>query len=375
MKNLFSNIVSLFFILISYSLNAQFECEVIFAKNEGQIPDALEYIPDSNTPIKYIRVNIHFMLRSQGDPDYPGNFTKTGDGFGNTDYTGYDYAEDLINTANVRLSSNVQMRMPPGNNTQVLERKYRYVLNGVFFHEDNNYYYYYQPNPNNVYGQNMGECINIFLDNTNGGSRGGSATMTGNRWVKLKGTWERYFDYIQDPNIGTGIWAFAGTLNHEIGHNLSLFHTMISPSGNRCIDNKEDYCSDTPTRIEIINEYGFDPCCNKFGMNDDTCTNNLMDYTGEDAVTPQQLGRIHWTIENEIYRYRSCYYTTQTQNVQSFSENASYIAKKVVISTGANVTVDNNNALYINCEELEINGEFEIAKGSILIVNTIPDCN
>ncbi len=161
-------------------------------------------------------------------------------------------------------------------------------------------------------------------------------------------------------------------INHEIGHNLSLYHTMLY-NGGACNNNQEDYCSDTPTRGEIITNFGFDPCCGwGGGVN---CTNNQMDYTGDDAITPLQLGRTHWTIENEMLRYKNCYFYNILENITIFTNNKSYIANNVQIPLGYSVLVNNNSGIFINCENFEVNGEFEVTLGSILIVNTKDSCN
>lgn len=363
----------IFLLIISYTfitnnIYSQFNCNILNPKTYGDIPEAVNYIPDANTPVKYLRVNVHFMLLEQGTTGYPGNFTASNDGNNNLYYTGYDYANDLINMANYRLSLNTQMNMEPGNNTAVLPRQYRYVLNGVFFHEDNDYYYFPVDPPLN-YWVNTGEAVNVFLDHTCNNCGGqGHAVMTGNRYVTISGAWQGYLG--NDPP--TALWINAQTLNHEIGHNLSLFHTMLTNSG-ICNNSQEDYCSDTPTRGYIITNYGFDPCCGWGGGTN--CTNNMMDYSGEDAITPLQLGRIHWTIENEMYQYKTCYYTRNSENITNFTDNMAYIAKNIQIPSGSNIVVNNYKGFFINSETFEINGTFEVDLGSVLWVNTVPSCN
>lgn len=369
MKN--KNILLLiFYLLLTNNIFSQFDCTILSPRTSGDIPDAYLYIPDANTPIEYLRVNIHFILRSVGDPAYPGNFTKYDDGDGHSDYTGYDYAQDLIDMANYRLSWNTQMKMPPGNSTDDPPRQYRYILNGVFFHEDNNYYYW--PSEPTVYNINTGDAINLYkyhieTGNTTGG---GKANMSGGRWVCQKGAWEGYVSNY--PDFSLPLWVDAGNLNHEIGHNLSLFHTMREDWG-PCNLNKEDYCADTPTGQFIIDNYGFDPCCGWGGGTN--CTNNQMDYTGEDAITPLQLGREHWTIANEMYRYKNCYYYNNSIDITSFTDNMAYIASSVTIPSGYSILVDDYNRLFVNCENFEIDGEFEITTGCELTINPIPTCN
>ena len=359
--------------VVSICSYGQFECYISEeeSRTSSNIPNSSDYIPDENTPMKYIRVNIHYMLRNQNHPDYPGNFTKTSDGNGNSNYTGYDYAEQLIKTANFRLDTNTQMNLPPNNSTNVIARKYRYVLNGVFFHE-NNYCYFFPSSPNGTYGENKGECINVFFTHSNGSSPDGHANMSRYRYVEIKGAWERYLSEIVVDSIENGLWVKAQTLNHEIGHNLSLHHTVRADEG-PCA-NIDDYCSDTPSRNEIINNYGFDPCCDAWDENV-ICSNNLMDYSGLDAITPEQLGRVHWTIENEIPEYKSCYFSNPVVNITTFTDNKAYIGENVSIPSGSSITINNGSALYINADNFEIVGTVEVGTNSMLIINTLPKCN
>lgn len=180
---------TLFF--LTSEIYSQFDCSIINPRTTGNIPDANNYIPGEDTPIKYIRINVHFMLKEQGTLGYPGNFTKVNDGNGNSDYTGYEYANDLINKANERLSANYKMKMPPGNSTVVLPRKYQYILSGVFFHEDN-YFYTFSYNAPTLYSETAEDAINLFLNHTNNGIGGGMANMSSNRYVVIKGAWEGY---------------------------------------------------------------------------------------------------------------------------------------------------------------------------------------
>ena len=55
--------------------------------------DYSAYIPNATTPMKYIRVNFHFMQKTNGI----GNFSETSDGITtNSLYTGYYFAKKII---------------------------------------------------------------------------------------------------------------------------------------------------------------------------------------------------------------------------------------------------------------------------------------
>lgn len=211
----------------------------------------------------------------------------------------------------------------------------------------------------------------MFLSKSNGQSAEGYANMTGDRYVKIKGAWERYLSDILVDSIKAGLWVKAQALNHEIGHNLSLKHTIRTSDG--VCANVDDFCSDTPTLNEIINNYGHDPCCGWEVT--EYCSNNLMDYSGLDAITPEQLGRVHWTIENEIQEYKSCYFSNSVVNITTFTDNKAYIGENVSIPSGSSITVNNGSAMYINADNFEIVGTIEVGANSMLIVNTLPKCN
>ena len=187
----------------------------------------------------------------------------------------------------------------------------------------------------------------------------------------MEEAWNRYiFDLTQTEKWQLS--TMAHSLIHETGHNLSLHHTIRTSLG-ACSNNANDYCSDTPTRGEIISSYGIDPCCSWGGGV--SCDNNVMDYTGHEAVTPEQLGRVHYTIENDMKAYKTCYYLSSQIDLFQFIENKTLIAEKVSIPTESNILVNNSNSLMVFCEEFEINGQFEVELGSQFTVTIEPKCN
>lgn len=362
----------LFFLFIQYSYN-QFTCTIYEGggKKSGDIINHTDFIPDHTTPVKYIRVNFHFMLLEESHPDYPGNFTSYDDGRGNPDFTAYDFVDDLLYWTNFRLGTNQHMTYPIGNSTPVIERKYRFILNGVFFHKDNTHYWH-GSYPHLVYSENLGEAINVFFQSDGTTNSHGWANMSGDRFVEFSGKWD-FYDYCMSTGTPWGNWANASGLMHEINHNLSLHHTIMDASGN-CCDYCDDYCDDTPTRIQVKTVDYIDPCQSPRWNNPDH-SNNIMEYAGYDAITPEQLGRVHWTIENEMFEYKPCYYPITNISITSFSENSSFIAKNIIVPSTSNIVIDDNKAMYINGEEVTINGTFEVKLGSQLIINTEPECS
>jgi hypothetical protein len=279
----------LFIFITTYQLIAH---EILCGGVEGSlksdilIPNSNNYIPNSNTQTKIIRVNIHFITLESGASGYPGNFTEYDDGNGNTNYTGFNYASDLIDMANYQIwaNHNTQMYLPPGNQTPTLDWKYYFTLNGVFFHENNSLYFFdrFPSYTDWIFGKDIGYAINLYLVHSDPNDRaGGVATMNGDRCVKICRAWELYNQQGSSNSLNSRAQCFL----HETGHSLSLLHTMMGNNGNCCLT-YDDYCSDTPTMGEIINVYGFDPCNNIWGCSGN-CSNNLMDYSGQITLTPE----------------------------------------------------------------------------------------
>ncbi len=124
--------------------------------NNNPLPSS--YLPICPNPdlIRYVRVNMHFLLPEQviqipinncGNPINVlslGNFTEKSDGIGNTDRNGYTRAENIIKRANQELDENDDQWRKNPNETYPAsppEVKVRFLLNGVYFHRDNDAYY------------------------------------------------------------------------------------------------------------------------------------------------------------------------------------------------------------------------------------------
>lgn len=95
--------------------------------------------------------------------------------------------DDLLYWTNFRLGTNQHMTYPIGNSTPVIERKYRFILNGVFFHKDNTHYWH-GSYPHLVYSENLGEAINVFFQSDGTTNSHGWANMSGDRFVEFSDT-------------------------------------------------------------------------------------------------------------------------------------------------------------------------------------------
>lgn len=347
----FSQIVLLgLFWLHCLNIQAQFTCDFDEVIDLPRNEETNKYIPDDFTSMKYVKVNFHFMMKS----DSTLNFTPYDDGNGNCEFTAYDYSEILMLYANTMLSQNGSMNLPPNNSTQVLNRKYRLKLEGIYFHYDDNAYTFYEqtesldPTEITYYSVNANTEINVFfvykdderLSEDEKGILGGDANMTGNRHVRINGAWQKYIA----GGGNDGFWGDAWTLVHETGHNMGLFHTMQNKKTCKDIN---DHCADTPLWSEILGQGLPDPCPT-WNHNNSYMSNNLMDYSGYQVVTPEQLGRIHYTLMHDMFPYLYDDYCVINHNElecviedgQELSwQNDRILKNNLIIENGAKLTL------------------------------------
>ncbi|MBK8489398.1 MAG: hypothetical protein IPL49_00490 [Saprospirales bacterium] len=265
------------------------------ARSAGFTPcnDYLAYAPDTlhpdHLPMKYIRVNVHFMNSSDSSRNF--NFPE-----------GIEKANALINAANRDLEYNKKLFLPLGNDIPVLPTQYRLKITprpgdptdvGVYFHYDDDLYYYVMKGKNDnrskrqvidQYGLQLDTVLNIFLmphhpdsvaSPTYKPHRGGIALNNG---IKVTGWYE----------TNGSEWDVQYVLNHEIGHILTLMHTWAYNDG----------CDDTPYNPKCWNFSDTPPC-------DSLVSNNVMDYNAyQNAWSPCQIGKIHYALSRDDLRCR-----------------------------------------------------------------------
>lgn len=274
---------------------------------------------DCNDPdnIKHVKVNIHYLLKDDGS----GNFHETGDGWGNPYYTGFDYAEDMIDSINVELDVNPGipggMQVLPYDYT-ITDFGFRFVLAGVYFHRNTSLYDTYDLGYDldnagsslwNMSGtsqagylRNENEEINIFiLSSPSFGNTGvfqGVAGL-GGKYCHVFNSWLTYKYGHQNWGPGTPpseLHRFeARTIAHELGHNLNLGHAYLWDG----IDDTKQLGYSCWTHTATGN-------CSDWN----NITNNLLDYNGYDdySLTPMQITKVRTHLN-----------TTKSQYVQQCS--------------------------------------------------------
>ena len=303
---------------------------------------------------KTVRVNIHFILTSSGT----GNFTETKNLYGTTSVqNGYWYADKVIELCNGQLVNEEMTQQLSYESIPVNSINLAYKLNGVFF--DRNDYYFNNTDTHTGLAENSDEALNVLLYPHNQGSGAAGYEVC---WVG--GLDSAYHNYLLHGNWGIERFTCRPS-DHEIGHLLSLDHAKrYNYNGNCCTNDSPtclDDCDDTPTYLDLLYDGYVNPCI----WNGAGYSNNIMDFSpNQRAFTPCQIEKVHSYIENHFYAYQYGYFSNSSVNITSFSGNKAYIAETVTIPSGYSITIPNNQRLYIDAEELVINGQFEVPLGS-----------
>ncbi|MEN0006175.1 MAG: M43 family zinc metalloprotease [Bacteroidota bacterium] len=243
--------------------------------------DPTAFAPDTNyvehTPIKYIRVNFHWMNTTDRKANLDGK-------------KAVDFVKGMVKASNYHLRKNKKMWLPVGNDIPALPTQFRIVLtprpddptdDGIYFHYDDEKTYYVHKGKTrnlfkrdliNEYGVQLDTVLNVFLMPHHPDSVASKKYLAGNVGVALRNT-------VKIAGIvanGGTYWDYAPTLNHEIGHILGLAHAWRS-----------DGCDDTPRHKNDCYSQSIPGCATR-------TSNNVMDYSNaQKAWTPCQIGKIH----------------------------------------------------------------------------------
>jgi len=228
-------------------------------------------------PMKYVRINIHFMNSTDGRYNMPESEATA-------------YARDWINAVNSNLEHNMKMFLPHNNETPVLPIPYRYVISpdpnvpgddGVYYHVDDELCYAVKTGrERNIsdtrviekYAIRDDSVLNIFLQTHQLDSIKSPTYKPDASGISLGSSVKIFGRWFEKPNV----WDIRGIANHEIAHSLGLSHTWGGYDG----------CDDTPPHPNCWNKKDTPPC-------DTMYSNNMMDYNAHmAALTPCQIGKI-----------------------------------------------------------------------------------
>lgn len=266
------------------------------------------YTPKSITDHKILRINVQYILKSDGY----GNFNPFGDGAGNT-YNGYMHAKALIDYMNIQiLANNEASNIPIGNSIPVLNPNISFVLDAVHYRYNTSEYFNTSVGQKyNLYGTDKPNVFNLFLNGSGGTGHASNISLTSTTKYIVSGfnQWWYFSDWVANggtvPPPSWSLWMTAGHLCHELAHLMGLAHTVREPGGAPCSTSSpacDDACGDTPSAYYMVNTLGQPhPACS----GNPWCSNNLMDYNGK-ALTPCQIDLMHNGLENGLYGYTTC---------------------------------------------------------------------
>ncbi len=120
-KLLFLTILSLGLSVLDLSAQTgNYGGDVLFETPESKLKSTTTFTPTGN--IKNIRVIVHYLLKDDGS----GNFNEEDDGLEPAnDFSGYEYAEYLIDIMNNHMSNPCEMHLQPFGNIPVYDCEFR----------------------------------------------------------------------------------------------------------------------------------------------------------------------------------------------------------------------------------------------------------
>lgn len=340
--------------------------------------------PLSLGTVKYLRINYHFMLRTDGT----GNFTETTDGNGGTAFNGYKIAEMTTSWINQSNQYNPPMNLPPGNTTPNLDKNYYFVTDAVYFHRDDAYFNYSDlanlliGGYPSFFGKDHQNVLNIFFTYSPSGNEGGFATsLDPNSKVKFNVNTNYWQKYLADFAAGQNPMAYyfhgvGQQVHHEVGHLFGLLHTVryghAPPCPTNCPTlggtpadlNCDDGCADTPNAWDMASLSGctVHPASGWGQGSMPYKDNNLMDYSGEAALTPCQLNIVHGAIEGGMKTYTACDAVATNVTLCDLAyPKLTYFGRNVTVSCPATTaTINNGEKISIWYSETVDFGSFEV---------------
>jgi Pregnancy-associated plasma protein-A/Secretion system C-terminal sorting domain len=296
----------------------------------------------SNTPVKTIRVSIHVFQRRDGS----GNLTPQVTQVQNTPPTnnlmlrlsqgGSANADFWWLKGNVetdRFNNAIPMVLPTSS-PYVKDTRIRLQIAGFYVWQDDEMWAQSDnffvsdiggiTMHNYVMAQNSlpqsikdGTLHLFFPGKQSNNATGGRASDFGNK------KWSLFTNFFIEKQANPAAWM-SGTIAHEIGHNLNLYHSWSN-----------DGCNDTPDNPNCRRVDAFDTACNQ----DSKVTNNVMDYGPcQCAFTQCQVLRMHNAILTNIGNLRDIMVETITPTIPTIT------GANCVSTSGGNYIVSNYQA-------------------------------